>query len=465
MRPRLVFVTGLAVFMGFLDTTIVNIAFPAIERSFRQVDRAELSWVLNAYNVLFAALLVPAGRLADRLGRRRCFFAGLAIFVLASALCAVAPEASFLIAARCLQALGAAVIIPTSLALLLASAPVGQRASAVGLWGIGAASAAAAGPSLGGLIVDQAGWRWVFLVNVPIGLLVYLLGRTTLQETRVEQGAAMPDLLGGALLALCVGALALGIVNGEGWGWDGARVIGAFSVAAIAGLVFAWRSRAHPVPMVDRALLRTRSFVVGNAGTLLFAMSFYALLLNNVLFMTSVWRYSILSAGGALTTTPLTTAICAAPFGRLADRVGHRTLIVPGCLLYAAAALWFAARLGDTPDFIGGWLPGGIAAGIGIALAFPTLASASVNDLSAHWLGTGSAINAAARQVGAVLGVALIVAILAASSSTATRAAYEHGWRIMAIVTLCAAGVGMLLPRAQRARVSRAAKPRSVEVK
>lgn len=463
------FVTGLAVFMGFLDTTIVNIAFPAIQRSFQQVDRAELSWVLNAYNVLFAALLVPAGRLADRLGRRRCFFTGLAIFVLASALCAIAPGASLLIAARCLQALGAAVIIPTSLALLLACAPVGQRATAVGLWGIGAASAAAAGPSLGGLIIEEAGWRWVFLLNVPIGLLVYLLGRSTLRRTleerRAEQGAALPDILGGALLALCMGALALGIVNGQSWGWGGARVIGAFSVAAIAGLSFVGRSRRHPVPMVDRSLLRTRSFVVGNAGTLLFAMSFYALLLNNVLFMTSVWRFSILSAGGALTTTPLTTAICAAPFGRLADRVGHRTLIVPGCLLYAAAALWFAARLGSAPDFIGGWLPGGIAAGIGIALAFPTLASASVNDLSAHWLGTGSAVNAAARQVGAVLGVALIVAILAASTSTATRVAYEHGWRIMSIVTLCAAGVGMLLPRAQRATLSPTAKPRSLEVK
>jgi EmrB/QacA subfamily drug resistance transporter len=447
MRARLVVVTGLAVFMGFLDATIVNIAFPDIERSFPDTGREDLSWVLNSYNVVFAALLVPAGRFADRIGRRRFFFTGLFVFVAASGLCAAAPSAEVLIAARVLQAAGAAIVIPTSLALLLPAFPIDQRATAVGLWGIGAASAAAAGPSLGGLIVDQTDWRWVFLVNLPIGAVVYLVGRNTIEEAREERGAPRPDIVGAVLLAACMGALALGIVKGEEWGWSSGRVLASFAFAAGAGAFFALRSRRHPAPVIEGALLRVRSFAVGNAGTLLFAVAFYALLLNNVLFMTTVWDYSLLSAGGALTTTPATTAILAAPFGRLADRVGHRTLIVPGCLLYAGAATWFATQCGDDPAFVSEWLPGGVMAGVGIALAFPVLASASVSELVPSRFGTGSAINAAARQIGAVLGVAIIVAIVGTPSPGAAPGAFDDGWTVMAIVTLAAAVTALFLPR------------------
>ena len=445
-RGRLVLVTGVAAFMGFLDATVVNVAFPDIERSFPHTQRADLSWVLNAYNVVFAALLVPAGRYADRLGRRRSFFAGVALFVAASELCAAAPTAGVLIAARVVQAAGAAIVIPTSLALLLPAFPATARATAVGLWGIGAASAGAAGPSLGGLVVGNLSWRWVFLINVPIGAVVYLLGRRSLVEARDETRGARPDLVGAAQLALGMGALALAIVKGKEWGWESPRVVGSFAVAAGALALLAWRSRHHPAPMVEAAMLRVRSVAVGNGGTLLFAIAFYALLLNNVLFMTTVWRYSLLSAGGALTTTPLTTAILAAPFGRLADRVGYRTLIVPGCLLYGVAALWFAARCGTHPEFVSVWLPGGLVAGTGIALAFPVLASASVSELPAARFGTGSAVNAAFRQTGAVLGVAVIVGILGTPSPATALTAFQHGWHVMAVVALSAGAVSMLLP-------------------
>jgi MFS family permease len=194
---------------------------------------------------------------------------------------------------------------------------------------------------------------------------------------------------------------------------------------------------------------------IGNAGTLLFAVAFYAMLLNNVLFMTTVWQYSILSAGGALTTTPLTTATFAAPFGRLADRVGYKTLIVPGCALYASAALWFANRCGTHPEFLSTWLPGGVVAGLGIALAFPVLASASVSDLPAVRFGTGSAVNAAARQIGAVLGVAIIVAIVGTPSPATALNVFQDGWTVMAVVALAAGVVALLLPR--RATVTAAA--------
>src|SRR4051794_31122635 len=295
-RWRVLIVVSAAVFMASLDLFIVNIAFPAIEHDFGGTSLASLSWILNAYAIVFAALLVPAGRTADRLGRKRSFIAGLGLFTLASALCALAPNVELLVAARVLQAVGAASVFPTSLALLLPEFPPAERRKAVSIWAALGAVAAAAGPPVGGLLV-QAGWQLVFLVNVPIGIALLVFAVRILREAREPTGTPRPELAGAALLTAAVGALTLGIVKSSDWGWGGTQTIALLAVAALLLAAFWLRSRRHPAAVVEPELLRNRSFAFANAGALFFFMAFGAMLLASVLFLTQVWHESVIRAG------------------------------------------------------------------------------------------------------------------------------------------------------------------------
>ena len=223
--------------------------------------------MLNAYNIVFAALLVPAGRLADLLGRRRMFFAGMGLFLAASAACGLAPSAEVLIGARVLQAAGAALLVPTSLGLLLPEFPPERRASATALWGAIGGVAAATGPSLGGLLIEWADWRLVFFVNLALGAAVLVPARRLLRETRDPDRGAVPDALGIALLAGGVGALSLAIVEAPDWGWGSARVLGAFAVAAVAARRRSCGARpSHAHPVLELSLFRVRSFAAACAG-------------------------------------------------------------------------------------------------------------------------------------------------------------------------------------------------------
>ena len=326
---QVLLVTSVGVFMTFLDVTIVNIAFPDIQESFPASSLPQLSWILNVYAIVFAAALVPAGRLADRLGRRRFFFGGLFLFLGASAVCGAAGSVDVLIGARAVQALGGAMLVPASLALVLPEFPLERRATATALWGATGAVAAAAGPSLGGLLVEWQGWRAVFYVNLVIGIPVLLPARRLLRESREPQ-SALPDVLGAVLFAGGVGALVLGIIEGPDWGWSSGRVVAAFALSALLLAVVFWRSSRHRAPVIELSLFLVRSFAVANAGVFVFALGFYALLLCNVLFLTGVWGYSILEAGIALTPGPIAAAVAAPIGGRLSDRFGQRLVAVPG---------------------------------------------------------------------------------------------------------------------------------------
>src|SRR3954452_2719348 len=314
-RWKVLLVTSVAVFMGFLDVTIVNIAFPDIEASFPGTSLAGLSWILNAYNIVFAALLVPAGRLSDRLGRRRMFFVGVWTFLAASTVCGLAPSVEMLVAARVVQAAGAAILVPTSLALLLPEFPLEQRATATALWGATGGIAAAAGPALGGVLVEATGWRWVFFVNLPIGLPALIPARRLLRDSRAPNPGPLTDILGIVLLVAGVGLLSLGIVKGHDWGWDSAPVVGSLVASALALVAFVARSARHPAPVIELGLLRVRSFAVANAGVFPFALGFYAVLLANILFLTGVWGWSVLHAGIAVTPGPLMAALSATAGG------------------------------------------------------------------------------------------------------------------------------------------------------
>jgi EmrB/QacA subfamily drug resistance transporter len=445
-RWQVLLVTAVAVFMSFLDVTIVNIAFPDIRASFPDSSLSDLSWILNAYAIVFAAALVPAGRLADRFGRRRFFFLGLLLFLAASVVCGAAGSVEVLIAARAVQGLGGAMLVPASLGLLLPEFPIERRATATALWGATGAVAAAAGPSLGGLLVEWQGWRAVFYVNLLIGLPALIPARRLLRESR-EPRTLFPDALGAVLLATGVATLVLAIVEGPDWGWDSARIVGLFATSAALLAFFVARSARHRAPVIELSLFRVRSFAVANAGGFVFASGFYAMLLCNVLFLTGVWHYSILQAGAALTPGPLLAAVAAPIGGRLSDRFGQRVVAVPGSLLFAAGVLLFALSTGSDPAYVSEFLPANVLAGIGIGLTFAAFGSAAVAELPRNRYSTGGAINNCIRQIGAAVGVATLIVVLDTPTPDNALHLFHRAWVLIGLTGVVAAVIGLALGR------------------
>jgi EmrB/QacA subfamily drug resistance transporter len=451
-RWQVLLVTAVAVFMSFLDVTIVNIAFPDIHASFPGTSLGHLSWILNAYSIVFAAALVPAGRLADRFGRRRFFFLGLFVFLAASVVCGAAASVDMLVAARSVQALGGAMLVPASLGLLLPEFPLEQRATATALWGANGAVAAAAGPSLGGLLVDWQGWRAVFFVNLLIGLPALLPARRLLRESREPQ-TVFPDALGAFLLAGGVGALALGIVQGPPWGWTSARILGSFAASFALLASFVWRSTRHRAPVIELSLFRVRSFAVANAASFVFSVGFFALLLCNVLFLTGVWHYSILRAGVALTPGPLMAAFAAPIGGRLSDLFGQRVVAVPGSLLFGTGALLFALETGVHPAYAADFLPANMIGGFGIGLTFAGFGSAAVAELPRNRYSTGGAINNCIRQIGAVLGISTLIVLLGTPTPETALHLFHRAWALTALTGAVAAVIGLALGRVRARHV------------
>lgn len=439
---RAVAIACAGAFLAFLDTTIVNIAFPDISASFAGSGRDALSWVLDGYFVVIAALLVPAGGLADRFGHKRIFLLGVAGFTSASLLCAAAPSLPLLIAFRVAQGVGAAMVAPTSLALVLDAFPIEQRATGVGIWGAAAAAAAATGPTLGGALVELADWRLVFLVNLPLGVAIALAGRRTLRE-RPRLDDRLPDLSGALMLALSLALVTLAIVEGNDWGWTAVATLACFVASAALLAAVVRRSFTHPRPIVAPALFAHRSFRLGNLGTLLFAAAFFSLILGNVLFLTGIWGYTVLQAGAATLPGPAMSTVVSGPAGRLADRFGHRAVIVPGTLVFAVGVMVLRSA-GAQPDWLGTWLPGAVLTGIGIGLAFPTLGSAAVRDVPGDRFATASAVNAAFRQVGAVLGTAILVAIVGEPATLADALHVSDGAYLFSVIAALISGAAVL---------------------
>jgi EmrB/QacA subfamily drug resistance transporter len=438
-RTQVTLIVLSGVFLSSLDMFIVNIAFPDISRDFEGTSLASLSWILSAYAIVFAALLVPAGRWADRAGRKRAFLGGLALFTLASAICAAAPSVEVLVAARALQAAGAALMLPTSLALLLPEFPPERRAAAVALWAAVGGLAAAAGPPIGGLLVE-ASWRWVFLVNLPVTVFALVAGARVLREVRDPVGSR-PDVAGAVLLAAGIAALTAAIVQGPEWGWGGSRVLGLLVAAAVLVAGVAWRSRTHPAPIVEPDLVRRRTTALANAAALIYFAAFAAGLLAAVLFLTSVWHESVLTAGLMIAPGPVMAAVFAVPGGLLGERYGQHVVGAVGAVLFGGAVAWWVSVMGATPDYAGAFLPTWMLGGVGVGLALPSLSAAATAALPATRFATGTALFAMSRQIGSALGIAILVAIVGTPAPDEAVAAYGHGWTFVSVAMLASAAV------------------------
>jgi EmrB/QacA subfamily drug resistance transporter len=443
---RVLVIVSVATFVASLDLFIVNIAFPSIQREFIGTSDATLSWVLSGYAIVTAALLVPAGRLADLLGRKRLFLAGLVTFVLASALCAAAPGAGWLIAARVLQAAGGAVLMPASLALLLAEFPPRQRALAVAVWSATGAIAAAAGPPIGGLLV-QASWRWVFLVNLPVGLVTVVLAARVLSESRDPGARRLPDLPSAALIVVASSALMLAIVQGQSWGWTSIRIVGLLAGSAVLAAAFVYRSMRHVAPVLELGLFRSRAFSAANVASTLFFAAFGAMLLSNVLFLTRVWHEDILTAGLQISPGPIAAAAFAVPGSVLASRFGQRFIAAVGALLFASGGLWWLTHIGVQSQYLTGFLPGMLAGGAGVGFVIPTLASAVAGSLPPARFATGSAVYGMTRQFGIALGIAVLIAVLSSADRSGVLASFRNGWEVMMALCIASAIAAVAIGR------------------
>ncbi len=429
VRPTLTLaIASLAVLATFMDTTVLFVAFPDITHSFASVSPASLSWVLNAYTITFAALLVPAGKAADRLGHKLVFLSGSGLFTMASLLCAISPNVEVLIAARMLQALGAAALLPSSLALILGSYPREKIPAAVAIWGATGAAAGAIGPTLGALLVEASGWRLVFLINLPVGLLTVFVGMRYLVESK-DKESRIPNVVGVVLIAAAATLISLGFVQSDEWGWGDRRMVGAIVGGIALVFIFVVHQRRSSAPVVDLDLFASPNYRWANLATVVFAIAFSAMFFGSILFLTEVWHWSILNAGLGISPGPLLVALLAPQFGRLAGRVGQRPLILLGGLCFATGGLWRVAFLGETPDYLVDYLPSMLFTGTGVALCLPQLASTVAQSISANRLGVGGGVNQALRQFGGTLGVALTIAIIGSPTSLADAVAnFEKIW-------------------------------------
>jgi EmrB/QacA subfamily drug resistance transporter len=452
--PLLVLVIVCAgVVLASLDLFIVNVALPQMGRDFHLHGGAlgELSWVLNGYAIVYAALLVLFGRVAERYRRERGFLLGVAVFVAASTACGAASSLPMLVAFRVVQAAGAALLTPTSLGLILATFPSERRHGAVRAWTAVGGFAAALGPVIGGLLV-AASWRWVFFVNVPIGLIALAVGWRRLPHV-AGHPVPVPDPLGALLLTGGVGALSLGLVKGGAWGWADWRTIASLALAAAALGLFAAHLVWHRNPLIDRALFRLRPFTGASGVALLFSAAFGAMLLSRVLWAQEVWHWSPLITGLSIAPGPLMVPLFSfLVAGRLTGRFGAGPVIAAGSTIFALGVAWWALAIGLRPDYVGDMLGGMLLTGMGVGLTLPTLMATGASSLPPHAFATGSAVVNMLRQVGLALGVATLIAVLGTPHTPlASLGAYQRAsWMIAAIAFVGGlVGLGLLSIRRQ----------------
>jgi EmrB/QacA subfamily drug resistance transporter len=454
-RPNLLLtIFAAAAFMTALDVFIVNVGLRDLGHDVGVASLGDLSWILNAYTIVFAALLVPAGRLGDRYGNKAAFMVGLALFALASLGCALSSNLWLIVGLRCLQAVGGAALVPTSLGLILTTIPAERRQFSVRIWAITGSLGAAAGPALGGLLVALS-WRWIFVINVPIGLLAMVLTARYVPDVRHDHETRIPDLLGGALLIAAVGTIALALVQGPGWGWSSAATIGCFAVAILATGLFILRSAHSKAPVVDLDLFKDRVFARANGAMFFANLAFGLQLLGLILWMQEGWGWSALQTGLAIAPGPMMVSITAIGLRARLAKVPEGVAAAVGVLLMGAGGVLIGVSIGAHADYVPDVLPGWLIVGAGVGLSLPGITAAGTANLAPHQTSTGSAVIQMGRWIGSTIGVALLVIVL--GTSTGVGASVDNFrdawlWAALPAVLGAAMALGITPPAAVTVR-------------
>ena len=425
-------VVSVAVFMVAMELTIISLALPDIRAALAGTTPTTLSWVVNAYSIVVAALLLLSGWLADRYGRRRVFRTGLAVFALGSVAAGASTSIGMLIAARALQAIGGSMQYPAGMALLLDAFPRSRHQTAIGAWGAMGGLAAAVGPALGAVLIEAFGWRAVFYVNVPAALIALVVGTRILPESTGDATKTRVDMIGVPLASVGVGAVILGIVQGEAWGWGAAPTVGSFVVGALLVAVFAWRSQHHPAPLFDLGLLRIRSFVLGNVGSLFFAFGFFALLVPLPSFIQNVWGWSALETGLAYSVGPVVSFFVAPQAGRLADRIGNSPLLTVGSACGVAGLLSLLLTISTEPSLTR-LLIGTVLVGVSAGTGFSQLVGAALRDIPPERYAMATAGRTTFFQLSVALAIAVAFALIGQPAGPAAElAAFQRVWGLCA---------------------------------
>jgi EmrB/QacA subfamily drug resistance transporter len=443
-------------FMIMLDNTIVNVALPSIQQDLN-IGISELEWVFNGYALTFGVLMLTGGKLADMLGRRRIFVAGLVIFTVASLACGLAASAGMLIGARVVQGVGSALMNPATLSIITATFPPRQRGMAIGIWAGVSAMALAIGPLVGGLITEHWSWNWIFFINVPIGILAIVVARLVIDESRdmsAEQRLDLPGLLSSAIALF---ALTYGLIEANTYGWTSARIIALFAVAVVAFAVFIVLELRQRVPMLDLKLFKNGTFAGANSVMLLVGLAMFGVFFYNSLFIQNIIGWSAVQTGASFLPMTVLIILVAPIAGKYSDRVGSRWLMGGGMVLLAISLLIFS-RLDATSNF---WdiLPGLLIGGLGMAVVMTPTTAAAMGSVPVDKAGVGSAVLNSGRQVGGALGIAVMGAIVASYATgipgTPEAAAgfvtgYQHALQVAALIAVAGAVIAVATVRKYR---------------
>ena len=413
----------LGLFMILLDGTIVNIAIPHIQ-SYFDTTFGNIEWVMNAYILSFAVLLVTLGRFGDLWGRRKLFMIGMILFTVGSAACGLAPSIYLLIAARVLQGIGGAAMMPATLSIIAAVFPAGKRGAAMGVWGGVSGLATAIGPTLGGVIVQYVtwpavgdSWRWIFLVNIPIGVVGVLLALRIVPESKNPTAVQTLDLPGVGLISASLFCLTFALVEGQKYGWTSAAILSLFAAAAVSFGLFYWREHRVGQPLIDFSLFRSATFAAGNATGLLLSAAMMGAFFTIPIFLQSVLGYSAIKAGLVMAPMSVIIIFAAPAAGVLSDRLGSKWIVAAGMFLLALGLAWMAGLLPGIARISPDTTPLSLLApflisGIGIGLAVAPVTSAVMATAPTERVGNASGVLSTMRQVGSLLGIAVLGAVL-----------------------------------------------------
>ena len=439
-------ITAIALFMVSLDNLVVTTALPVIKHDLGS-SLQDLEWMVNAYTLTFAVLLLTGAALGDRFGRRRLFVIGLAIFTAGSAAAALAPSSGFLIAARAVQGLGGAIVVPLTLTILSAGVSPQRRALALGAWGGIAGLAIAVGPLVGGAIAQGVNWHWIFWLNVPVGIVAVVLAYLRLQETRGPQ--ARLDLPGLALASGGLLGLVWAVIHGNDKGWTNPQIVGTFAVGIVLLVLFAAWERRTTDPMLPLHMFRSRAFAAANAVSLLMYFGMFGSIFLLSQFFQVVQGFNPFEAGLRVLPWTAMPAFVAPIAGLLAGRIGSRPILVPGLALMALGLAWLASVMSPTVAYAS-LVPAFVVSGIGMGMFFAPIANVVLSSVLPEEEGKASGANNAIREIGGVFGVAVLASVFSANGSYLSPQAYVSGlvpavW-VGAVVVAIGAVVALAIP-------------------
>jgi EmrB/QacA subfamily drug resistance transporter len=401
---------AVGLFMIMLDNTVVNVALPSIQQDLG-IGISELEWVVNAYALTFGVLLLTGGKLADLLGRRAIFIAGLLVFTGASLWCGLAGGAASLIAARTVQGIGAALMNPATLSIITATFPPRQRGTAIGIWAGVSALALAIGPIVGGLLTEKVNWSWIFFINIPVGVLGVIAARLFIDETKDTSREQRLDLPGLTTSAIGLFALTYGLIETNSNAWTSTRVLTLFAIAVVALAVFVLLELRQRLPMLDLSLFRNPTFAGANAAMLLVGLAMFGIFFFNSLLLQRVLGYSAIETGATFLPMTVLIILVAPIAGRFSDRIGARWLMGAGMTLLAVSLLLFGTL--DANSSFWNILPGLLVGGVGMAVTMAPTTAAAMGSVPVAKAGVGSAVINSMRQVGGSLGIAIMGPLVA----------------------------------------------------